>query len=62
MTPRKGEITRADVECKWPHRVRSPPKVRDPVIRQAIFCAAGVLSATPLTFFLRRNDSAFVVF
>jgi hypothetical protein len=27
-----------------------------------IFCAAGVLSATPLTYSLRRDDSDFVVF
>jgi hypothetical protein len=26
------------------------------------FCAAGVLSATPLTYFMRRNDSDLVVF
>jgi hypothetical protein len=29
---------------------------------EAIFCAAGVLSATPLTYSLRRDDSDFVVF
>jgi hypothetical protein len=29
---------------------------------EVIFCAAGVLSATPLTYFLRRDDSDFVVF
>jgi hypothetical protein len=27
-----------------------------------IFCAAGVLSATPLTYSLRRDDSDYVVF
>jgi hypothetical protein len=27
-----------------------------------IFCAAGLLSATPLTYFLRREDSDVVVF
>jgi hypothetical protein len=27
-----------------------------------IFCAAGILSATPLTYFMRRNDSDLVVF
>jgi hypothetical protein len=27
-----------------------------------IFCAAGILLATPLTYFMRRNDSDLVVF
>jgi hypothetical protein len=29
---------------------------------EVIFCAAGVLSATPFTYSLRRDDSDFVVF
>ena len=36
--------------------------LRDPVNRRAIFCAAGVPSATPLTYSLRRDDSDFVAF
>jgi hypothetical protein len=37
-------------------------KVRDPVNRESIFCAAGVLSATPFTYSLRRDGSDLVVF
>jgi hypothetical protein len=32
------------------------------VSREVIFCAAGILSATPLANSLRRDDSDFVVF
>jgi hypothetical protein len=37
-------------------------KVRDPVNREVIFCAAGVLSASPLTYFMRQDDSEVAVF
>jgi hypothetical protein len=64
MTHHKREITRSDLKRRWPHRVTLPAeKVRGPVNREVTFCAAGVLSAKPLTYSLERRDGGdFVVF
>jgi hypothetical protein len=60
MTRHQGEITVVIPSANG----RGAPgrKVRGIKNSEVIFWAAGVLSVTPLTYSLRRDDSDFVVF
>jgi hypothetical protein len=63
MTSRRGEITRSDLQRQWPASRGGPGgKGAAPQEQRGDICAAGVLSATLLTYSLRRDDSEFVVF
>jgi hypothetical protein len=57
------QMERADLKRRWPHHVALPAqKVQGLTNSEVMFCAAGVLSATPLRYLLRRVDSDFVAF
>jgi hypothetical protein len=43
-------------------RLNPTEKVRGLMNSEVLFCAPGVLSATPLTYFMRRDGSDLVVF
>jgi hypothetical protein len=64
MTRRKGEISDLEAQMDPSRRASGRKKcgASRTVNSELIFCAAGVLSANPLTYSMRGDDLDFVVF
>jgi hypothetical protein len=63
MTLSSGEILTARLRRYWPHHVAlSADQVRGLDSSESVRGFADTLSAAPLTYSVRRGDSAFVVF
>jgi hypothetical protein len=62
VTRRGGEITRDDLKRRWPHHVALPPGWPVPHAPRGDILRGCVLSASPLTYFMRRNDRDRVAF
>jgi hypothetical protein len=57
--PSQGRNHPVDLQGRWPHRAREKRGLRNSGV---VHSAAKALSAPPLTYFLRRDDSDYVVF
>jgi hypothetical protein len=63
MNRRKDEITRSRLRSGWPHHVALPAeKVQGLAHSKIVHSAAAALSASPLTYHVRRDGLDYVVF